>query len=93
MELIKVEENALTVELSWSDCNLLAHLCRHALRYDALGDAPSFPLADGYARSLVALLEVGGMASWAESRLGDGFTIEHFRGVTPLRIPGPVPAD
>ncbi len=89
MELVKVAENTLTVELSWSDCTLLAHLCRRALQHDALGDAPDFALADGYARTLVALFEVGGMASWAYTVGRDRFTIEHFRGVVPLTKPDP----
>ncbi len=90
MELVKVAENALTVELSWSDCNLLAHLCRRALETDALHDAPAFFLADGYARTLIALFEVGGMASWAYTVRRDRFTIEHFGEVVPLTRPDPL---
>ena len=89
MELVKVAENALTLELSWSDCNLLAHLCRRALECDALGDSPAYSLADGYARALVALFEVGGMATWAHTVRRDRFTIERFRRITPEIVPAP----
>ncbi len=65
MELVKVSENALTVELDWADCSLLAHLIKRALSADALYDAPEWSMAHGYARTLVALLEAGGMATWA----------------------------
>ncbi len=90
MQLINVAENALTVELSWSDCTLLAHLCRRALQADTLHDAPEYGIADGYARTLIALFEVGGMASWAHTVERDRFTIEHFREVVQLTKPEPL---
>ncbi len=96
MELIKVEENALTLELSWADCTLLAHLCRRALEADALGSVPVYAMTDGYARALVALFEVSGMASWAYTVRRDRFTIEHFRQVAPVTTQDwsePTPAD
>ena len=89
MELIKVAENALTVELSWSDCSLLAHLCRRALAADALHDAADFGLADGYSRAMIALFEAGGMATWAHTVEREHFTVEHFRGGVPLIPPAP----
>ncbi len=90
MELVKVEENALTVELSWSDCSLLAHLCRRALEADALGNVPAYAMTDGYARALIALFDAGGMASWAYTVRRENFTIERFRQVAPVTTPDPV---
>ena len=84
MELVKIAENALTVELSWSDCSLLAHLCREALLHDALGEAVQFGLADGYARTLIALFEAGGMATWAHTTTREEYTIEQYRQVEPI---------
>ncbi len=43
MELVKVGENALTVELNWSDCSLLAHVRRAALEADAWGRSTTTP--------------------------------------------------
>ena len=84
MDLIKVAENALTVELSWGDCTFLSHLIREALGRDALPDGADFALADGYARTLAALLEAGGMATWAYTVEQQDFTIEEFRTVAPV---------
>ncbi|MBW3656655.1 MAG: hypothetical protein KY444_11180 [Gemmatimonadetes bacterium] len=84
MELVKVAENALTVELAWSDCSLLAHLCREALMHDALGDTAPFGMLDGYARTLIALFEAGGMATRAHTTTREEYTLEHFRQVEPV---------
>ncbi len=65
MHLVKIAENALTVELDWADCTLLAHLIREALSYDALHDADNWSMTHGYAQTVAALLEAGGLASWA----------------------------
>ncbi len=84
MELVNIAENRLTVTLDWSDCTMLAHLCRRALESDALHDAPAWSLADGYARTLVALFEAGGMATWAHTVEEERFTLEAFRAVAPV---------
>ncbi len=84
MELVNIRENALTVRLDWSDCTMLAHLCRRALEHDALHDARAYSLADGYARTLIALFEAGGMATWAHTTTEDEYTLEHFRTVAPV---------
>ena len=83
MELVNIRENALTVELSWGDCTHLGMLIRRALDSDALHDAPDYGLADAYAYTALALLEAGGMASWAYTVEREGFTLEDFRAAAP----------
>ena len=34
MNLVEIRENAVTVELDWSDVRYLAHLIRHATSHD-----------------------------------------------------------
>ncbi len=84
MDLVNIRENALTVDLDWADCTLLAHLIRHALNRDALHDAADWNMAHGYARTVLALLEAGGMATWAHTTTEDEYTLEHFRTVAPV---------
>ncbi len=86
MELVNIAENALTVKLDWSDCNMLAHLIREALSHDALHDAVAWSMTDGYARTIVALLEAGGMATWAHTTTEEDFTLENFRTVAPVTV-------
>jgi hypothetical protein len=81
MDLIKVEENAVTVELSWTDCALLAHIIREARYHDALPTAPDFGLVDAYARSVEGLLEGAGLASYADFGPKEDYTLEHFRAL------------
>ncbi len=84
MKLVSIRENALTVELDWQDCTLLAYLIRKALSYDALHDADNWPLAHGYAQTVAALLEAGGLASWAHTTSEEEYTLEQFRTVAPV---------
>ncbi|MDP9375313.1 MAG: hypothetical protein M3Q65_23265 [Chloroflexota bacterium] len=86
MDLVNIRENALTVELDWADCTLLAHLIKRALESDALHDAAAWSMADGYARTVLALLEAGGMATWAHTTTEEDFTLEHFRTVAPVTV-------
>ncbi len=84
MELVNIRENALMVDLDWADCLLLAHLIQEALRHDALHDADNWTQTHGYARTIIALLEAGGMATWAHTTTAEHFTLEHFRTVAPV---------
>ncbi len=84
MDLVNIRENALTVDLDWADCLLLAHLIREALRHDALHDADNWTQTHGYARTVLALLEAGGMATWAHTTTEDEYSLEHFRTVAPV---------
>ncbi len=95
MHLVSIRENALTVELDWADCTLLAHLIKRALESDALHGAAAWSMTDGYARTLAAFLEAGGMATWAHTTTEDEYTLEHFRTVAPVvreEDDGPAPA-
>ena len=83
MELVSIRENALTVELSWGDCNHLAHIIQRAIERDALSDTADFALTDAYARTVLALLQAGGMATWAYTCTREEFTLEEFRAVAP----------
>ncbi len=84
MHLVKIAENALTVELDWADCTLLAYLLREALSYDALHDADNWSMTHGYAQTIAALLEAGGLASWAYTVTEEEYTLEQFRTVAPV---------
>ncbi len=84
MHLVSIRENALTVELDWQDCTLLAHLIREALSFDALHDADSQSLTFAYAQTVAALLEAGGLASWAYTVTEEEYTLEQFRTVAPV---------
>ncbi|MDP9373651.1 MAG: hypothetical protein M3Q65_14600 [Chloroflexota bacterium] len=84
MELVNIRENALTVDLDWADCTLLAHLIKRALENDALHDADNWTQTHGYARTIVALLEAGGMATWAHTTSEEEYTLEDFRAVAPV---------
>ncbi len=84
MDLIKVSENALTLELDWADCSLLAYLIRHALNADALGNADNQSMTYGYAQTIAALLEAGGLASWAYTVTEEEYTLAQFRTVAPV---------
>ncbi len=84
MHLVKIAENALTVELDWADCTLLAYLLREALSYDALSDADNWSMTHGYAQTVAALLEAGGLASWAYTVTEEEYTLEQFRTVAPV---------
>ena len=84
MQLVNIRENALTVELDWADCTLLAYLLREALSYDALHDADNWSMAHGYAQTVAALLEAGGMATWAYTVEQENFTLDEFRTVAPV---------
>ena len=84
MQLVKIAENALTVELDWADCTLLAYLLREALSYDALHEADNWSMTHGYAQTVAALLEAGGMATWAYTTEQERFTLEDFRTVAPV---------
>ncbi len=84
MKLVSIRENAVTVELDWQDCTLLAHLVREALSFDALGDADNQSMTYGYAQTVAALLEAGGLASWAHTTSEEEYTLEHFRTVAPV---------
>ncbi len=56
MQLVSIRENAVTVELDWQDCTLLAYILNEALGWDALSDADNWSMTYGYARTAVALL-------------------------------------
>ena len=84
MELVSIRENALTVELDWADCTLLAYIIREALSFDALHDADNWSMTHGYAQTVAALLEAGGMASWAYTTEQERFILEDFRTVAPV---------
>ena len=84
MQLVKIAENALTVELDWADCTLLAYLLREALSYDALHDADNWSMTHGYAQTVAALLEAAGLASWAHTVGREDFTLDEFRTVAPV---------
>jgi hypothetical protein len=79
MDLLKVEENAVTVELSWTDCALLAAIIREARYHDALPKTPDYGMIDAYTRSVEGLLEGAGLASYADFGPKAGYTLEHFR--------------
>ncbi len=84
MQLVSIRENALTVELDWQDCTLLAYLIREALSYDALHDADNQSMTFAYAQTVAALLEAGGLASWAYTVTEEEYTLEQFRTVAPV---------
>ncbi len=84
MHLVSIRENALTVELDWQDCTLLAHLIREALSFDALHDADNQSMTFAYAQTVAALLEAGGLASWAYTVTEEEYTLEQFRTVAPV---------
>ena len=78
MELVKIAENAMTVELDWAGCTLLAHIIREALSSDMLHDADNWSATHCYARTLISFLEAGGLASWAYTVEQEKFTLEEF---------------
>ena len=84
MQLVDIRENAVTVELDWQDCTLLAYLIREALSFDALHDADNQSMTFAYAETVAALLEAGGLASWAHTVTEDEYTLEQFRTVAPV---------
>ncbi len=104
MQLVDIRENAVTVELDWQHCTLLAYLIREALTFDALGNADNQSMTYGYAQTVAALLDAGGLASWAYTVEREDFTLEQFRTVAPVtkdnrakaaarRAPGRQPGD
>ncbi len=68
----------------WQDCTLLAYLLREALSFDTLQDADNWSMTHGYAQTIAALLEAGGMASWAYTVTEEEYTLEQFRTVAPV---------
>ena len=84
MQLVSIRENAVTVELDWQDCTLLAYLIREALTFDALGNADNQSMTYGYAQTVAALLDAGGLASWAYTVTEEEYTLEQFRTVAPV---------
>ena len=89
MKLLGIEENAVIVELDWSDTRLLSHLCRYALERAALADAPNWPAPAGHATALVAFLEAAGLASYAPFVATiaepEKYSLDGFRELYPLR--------
>ena len=79
-----IRQNALTVELDWQDCTLLAYLIREALTFDALGNVDNQSMTYGYAQTVAALLDAGGLASWAYTVTEEEYTLEQFRTVAPV---------
>ena len=84
MQLVSIRENAVTVELDWQDCTLLAYILNEALGWDALHDADNWSMTYGYACTVAALLEAAGLASWAYTVEREDFTLEQFRTVAPV---------
>ena len=84
MKLVDIRENAIAVELDWQDCTLLAYLIREALTFDALGNADNQSMTYGYAMTVAALLDAGGLASWAYTVTEEEYTLEQFRTVAPV---------
>ena len=84
MQLVNIRENAVTVELDWQDCTLLAHIIKDAVSYDALHDADNWSMTHGYAQTVAALLQAAGLASWAYTVEREDFTLDEFRTVAPV---------
>ncbi len=84
MNLVEIRENAVTVELDWSDVKYLTHIIRHAISHDVGSTTHEPTLVVTYAETAEALLLAGGMASWAQTVGEEEYTVERFAEVVPL---------
>src|SRR5438874_7956415 len=84
MDLVKVEENAVTVTLSWVDLSLLGYMCRQGRSADFLGAVPDWDITAGYVDALGAFFDAAGLASWAHTTTREDATVESWRTVVEL---------
>ena len=84
MQLVEIRENAVTVELDWSDVRYLAFIIRHAISYDVGSSAHEPTMFVTYADTVEALLLSGGMASWAQTTDEKEYSLERFLEVVPV---------
>ncbi len=84
MQLVEIRENAVTVELDWSDVKYLAHIIRHAIRHDVGSTSYEPTMVVTYAETAEALLLAAGMASWAGTDERRDYTLERFADVVQL---------
>ncbi len=84
MQLVGIRENAVTVELDWSDVKYLAHIIRHAIRHDVGSSTYEPTMTVTYAETAEAFLYAAGMASWAHTVDEKTFTLERFLEVVPI---------
>ena len=84
MQLVEIRENAVTVELDWSDVRYLAHIIRHAIYHDVGSTADEPTMLVTYAETVEALLLAGGMASWAQTVEEEKYNLERFLRVVPV---------
>ena len=84
MQLVEIRENAVAVELDWSDVNYLTHIIRHAIRHDVGSTTYDPTMVVTYAETAEAFLEAAGMASWAHTVEEKEYTLERFAQVVPI---------
>ncbi len=84
MQLVEIRENAVTVELDWSDVKYLTYLIRHAIRHDVGSSTYEPTMVVTYAETAEAFLLAGGMASWAQTVTPEEYTLDTFREMVPI---------
>ena len=84
MELLKIEENRVTVVLDWPDLSMLAYLCRTVQASDGVPNAADWNLAHGWIGALAAFADAAGLASWAHTTSREDATLASWRTVAPL---------
>ena len=84
MQLVEVQENAVTVELDWADVRYLAFIIRHAIRHDVGSTTHEPTMVVTYAETAEAFLLAGGMAGWAQTVREEKYDLERFLEVVPI---------